>query len=203
MKALKALSILGMGIGLVFTSCTVEKRVATRGYHVEWKGRYTTTKNTPSSEENVAVAKETPVRSIRQEVPAQTQAFTTVESVEAVAPEVVAAPETAVSEENATAVKATGKVTATATVASEKKAANKVTAKKALEMRKAVKSSQKSSGSDVPVGLLYVLCFLVPFVAVGIVTDWDGKTVLYNILWTLLCGIPGIIHAIIVVNRES
>ncbi|MFM6935571.1 MAG: YqaE/Pmp3 family membrane protein [Flavobacteriales bacterium] len=74
----------------------------------------------------------------------------------------------------------------------------------AKQVMKAISTSKKQSqkSNDVPVGLLYVLCFFIPFVAVGIVTDWDITTVLINVLWTALCGIPGIIHAIIVVNRN-
>lgn len=74
----------------------------------------------------------------------------------------------------------------------------------AKQVMKAMSTSKKQSqkSDDVPVGLLYVLCFFIPFVAVGIVTDWDITTVLINVLWTALCGIPGIIHAIIVVNRN-
>ena len=64
-----------------------------------------------------------------------------------------------------------------------------------------MKSQKKSD--DVPVGLLYVLCFFFPFVAVGLVTDWDIKAVLINILLTALCGIPGIIHAFIVVSKNT
>jgi uncharacterized membrane protein YqaE (UPF0057 family) len=68
-------------------------------------------------------------------------------------------------------------------------------------LRKVVNSQKQSD--DVPVGLLYVLCFFFPFIAVGIVTDWDISTVLINLLWTLLCGIPGVIHALIIVSRNS
>ncbi len=51
--------------------------------------------------------------------------------------------------------------------------------------------------------LLYILCFFLPPVAVGIATDWDISKVLVNILFCLLCGIPGIIHAIIVVKNHA
>jgi uncharacterized membrane protein YqaE (UPF0057 family) len=68
-------------------------------------------------------------------------------------------------------------------------------------LHKVVKSQKQSD--DVPVGLLYALCFFIPFVAVGIVTDWDISSVLINILWTALCGIPGIIHALIIVGRNT
>lgn len=68
---------------------------------------------------------------------------------------------------------------------------------------KALKASDSNLGGDVPTGLLYVLCFFIPWLAVGLATDWDINKVLINILWTILCGIPGIIHAFIVVSKNS
>ena len=68
---------------------------------------------------------------------------------------------------------------------------------------KALKASDSNLGGDVPTGLLYVLCFFIPWLAVGLATDWDLKKVIINILWTMLCGIPGIIHAFIVVSKNS
>ncbi len=49
--------------------------------------------------------------------------------------------------------------------------------------------------------LLYILAILIPFVAVGLATNWDLMPIIYNLLWTMLCGIPGIIHAFIVIKR--
>jgi len=49
-------------------------------------------------------------------------------------------------------------------------------------------------------GLLYVLCIFIPFLAVGLKTDW-GKEVLFNILWTILGVLPAISHAFIVCSR--
>jgi len=50
---------------------------------------------------------------------------------------------------------------------------------------------------------MFVLCFFIPWLAVGLVTNWDIKTVVINLLWSLLCGFPAIIHALIVVSREG
>ncbi len=47
--------------------------------------------------------------------------------------------------------------------------------------------------------LLVILCFLIPFVAVGIKTDWDITKVLISILLSILFWIPGIIYALLVV----
>lgn len=48
--------------------------------------------------------------------------------------------------------------------------------------------------------VLIVLCFFIPFLAVGLKTDWS-ISVLWNLLWCCLGVIPGIIHALIVVTR--
>jgi uncharacterized membrane protein YqaE (UPF0057 family) len=67
------------------------------------------------------------------------------------------------------------------------------------EIRKALK--EHKAGDD---AILYIiLCIFIPFVAVGLATDWDVKTVVINLLWCLLCGIPGVIHAFIVCKREG
>lgn len=49
--------------------------------------------------------------------------------------------------------------------------------------------------------LLIVLAFFVPWIAVGLATDWDVMPIIYNLLWTILCGFPAIIHAIVVISR--
>lgn len=63
------------------------------------------------------------------------------------------------------------------------------------------KENKKSSNSDDDMLiLLYILAILIPFVAVGIVTDWDLTKVLINILLCFLCYIPGVIHAFITIR---
>ena len=57
-------------------------------------------------------------------------------------------------------------------------------------------TSQNSNDDDMLL-LLYILAILIPFVAVGIVTDWDVTDVIINLLLCILCYIPGIIHAFI------
>ncbi|MGB1041045.1 MAG: YqaE/Pmp3 family membrane protein [Flavobacteriales bacterium] len=59
--------------------------------------------------------------------------------------------------------------------------------------------NDKSSDDDMLI-LLYILAVLIPFVAVGIVTDWDIKKVLINLLLSFLCYIPGVIHAFITIR---
>jgi len=48
--------------------------------------------------------------------------------------------------------------------------------------------------------VIYVLCVILPPLAVGLWTDWQMPTV-WNILWTILWWVPGVVHAFIVVTR--
>ena len=61
--------------------------------------------------------------------------------------------------------------------------------------------SSDTKDDEIDLTLLYVLCFFIPVLAVGLATDWDVNKVLINLLLTLLCVIPGIIHAFIVVKE--
>lgn len=47
---------------------------------------------------------------------------------------------------------------------------------------------------------LFILALFLPPVAVGIHTDWTKPTV-FNLLWTIAGGLPGVIHAFIVLGR--
>ncbi len=71
-------------------------------------------------------------------------------------------------------------------------------------IKKKVKNSIKQSTSgDIDPIVYILLCIFIPFVAVGLATDWEVKDVLINLLLCCLCGIPGIIHAFIVCDREG
>jgi len=63
------------------------------------------------------------------------------------------------------------------------------------EMRKA-----KKSGSNVPMVVLYILAVLLPPLAVGLFTNW-GEPTLWNLLFTILFWLPGIIHAFYILLR--
>lgn len=69
---------------------------------------------------------------------------------------------------------------------------------------KKVKKSSASKATDDEVILYYVLAFFIPFLAVGLVTDWDVGPVVINLLLLFLtCGIGAIIHAFVVVSRNT
>ena len=68
------------------------------------------------------------------------------------------------------------------------------------KIRKETKIDKKSSVKAVPKIVLYILAVILPPVAVGLHTDW-GEPTLWNLLWTLLFGIPGIIHAFYIILK--
>ena len=75
--------------------------------------------------------------------------------------------------------------------------------KEKITIVKAAKEMKKSAaGEDISKGLYIVLAIFIPFVAVGLATDWGIET-LWNVLWCLLCGVPGIIHAFIILKRKG
>jgi uncharacterized membrane protein YqaE (UPF0057 family) len=50
--------------------------------------------------------------------------------------------------------------------------------------------------------LLVILCFFIPPLAVYLKYDEAGKPFIVNVILTLLCGLPGVIHALIHVLRK-
>lgn len=76
-----------------------------------------------------------------------------------------------------------------------------VNAKKSskAEIRKVLKESK--AGDE---AILYIiLCILIPFVAVGLATDWDVTKTLICLLLSFLFWIPGIIYAFIICSKEG
>lgn len=52
--------------------------------------------------------------------------------------------------------------------------------------------------------LLILLAILIPPVAVGLVSDWSDTTaIIVNLILTILCWIPGIIHAFIYIKKNN
>lgn len=71
---------------------------------------------------------------------------------------------------------------------------------KLVKMSIADAKQAQLSGSDKPSAGMYILAVLIPPVAVGIHTNW-GMPTLYNVLWSCLGYLPGVIHAFVVLGR--
>lgn len=191
-KNIFTLSAAFVMLALLF-SCSTQKIGSNNGYNF---GYHKPVNHTPAevvkaeAVEEVAVVENAAAAEVPQEVAAPVAETPGIVAVTAAdAPEVVA---TVAAETLANA----------APVAMAQETKVQKSTKKSVA-KSVAKAAKKSGRSDVPVWALYLLCFLIPFVAVGFATNWDVKPIVFNLLWSLLCGFPGIIHAIIVVARES
>ncbi len=189
---MKTIKFLFLAVIVTLSSCTIEKRQHMSGYYIDWKKSKQNTGITESSH------KPTPETLTTHDVK-KTDPQSIVQSI-CMAQE---------KEEKASGVFKTEKVSQEIK-RKEQLLSKKVEGSKDHETVKksessvnktlVKKSSRKPGGDD---KMLYVLlAIFVPFIAVGLATDW-GIEVLWNILWTLLCGIPGIIHAFIILKRKG
>ncbi len=208
---MKKLLLAVLVVGFTISSCSIEKRLHQKGFNVEWNKNLGSLKKDKkekqdfvSSEavEEIAVVsnKTTKASSVNNNSAISVDGVTLNESNDAsVFVEDITTNE--VNSEVSSVVNNTKTEKVNRAIITPKASSSKeVASNKTMNSTKIVKKALKNGPST---GLLYVLCFFIPFLAVGLATDWDVKTVVINILWTFLCGIPGIIHAIIIVGRNS
>lgn len=174
-----------LSAGFLFNSCSVEKRHYLNGYHVEWN---------KNKKDVAALDKAEPAKAItpvQQEIATGTVVTQASESSTTVITPVAAKENASTNFSVPAAAKQTVKGNAKSTVTSDVKV-----------LKQGVKAAQKSTSTSGPnKALLIVLCFLLPWLAVGLATDWDVKKVVFNLLWSLTC-IGGIIHALVVVSKS-
>lgn len=201
---MKKILLVAASILFLVASCTVEKRVYRNGFNVQWHAMNGHSKKDKSTEitstEEVATVAKVVISPRENSKTASVYELPTQEVV-AVAQNDEASIQTNSIATTPQVVSVKGMADQTISINQKNKEVKQISKQEMKALHKAVKSQKQSD--DVPVGLLYALCFFVPFVAVGIVTDWDVPTVLINILWTALCVIPGIIHAFIVVSKNT
>lgn len=201
---MKKILLVAASILFLVASCTVEKRVYRNGFNVQWHAMNGHSKK----DKNMEISSVEEVETVAKVVISPKDNSKTASVYEMPTQEVItvaqndeASIQSSSIATTAPVVNVKGMADQTIAINQNIKEAKQISKQEIKALKKAVKSQKKSD--DVPIGLLYVLCFFVPFIVVGIVTDWDIPTVLINLLWTLLCGIPGIIHALIIVSRNT
>jgi len=86
------------------------------------------------------------------------------------------------------------------TTVSEKAQPNNATISPATEMKtKSFTSNQSGKSGEDSTILLVILAILLPPLAVYLYFDEWNKTCTINLILSLLCGLPGVIHALIVI----
>lgn len=209
---MKKLLLAVLVVGFAISSCSIEKRVHRKGFHVEWNKNLGNNKKDKNQASDIETGEETAKNPIKVKTNLKEGNIivnsTTTDGIEATENQLLTSDDQNLTVSDAVEIAAYN-LKRNANVSGVKSTANDISD----DVENAVKENKKTfknflaikkaAKGDVPVGLLYVLCFFIPFVAVGLATDWDINKVLINILWSLLCGIPGIIHAIIIVGRNS
>lgn len=204
MKKINKLILSAFAVAVVISSCTVEKRLHNDGYHISWKHKSHVAgkSETESVAENQVkksdakgiILEKHAVADMNQQEPAELPVAvqSTIENA-AVTEKLAEKP----AHKAAKTAFETEKMVTNAATQHEKGAAFTKAA-----VKKIAKKSMHEKAADDELILLYILCVLIPFVAVGIVTDWALKPVLISILLSILCIIPGIIHAFITVGKN-
>jgi uncharacterized membrane protein YqaE (UPF0057 family) len=196
MRKIKQISFIVLAATFILTSCIVERRLHNSGFHVKWNNSHSTSDTEVSVSElkKVEEVDEVFTKNEISEVALNENETFKVEAIDAIdLNENVSLKE----EKSLTNDVAVGTI-------SESKKVNNIDTKfehrKAkLEFKKAVKNNSSMSDMDI---LLLILCFLMPFLAVGLATDWDVTKVLICLILSLLFWIPGIIYALLVVLNK-
>lgn len=191
MKKVILPAIAALVLAVTFNSCSMEKRHYMKGFYIERNGHKEITA-TPSKHqvavENAAVA----------EIKKESAPVTTIVAAEEnVAVQPVAAPVNNTPVVSNKAVVEKIKSSAPVTTVKADKKSDRPT------ISKGKASKQGKPASQMPdKGLLIVLAIFIPWLAVGLATDWEAKPLIINLLLSLTC-IGAIIHAIVVVNKNA
>lgn len=211
-RGLLALSMLGLVASCSTTNDVasnrgIQKRKYTKGYFIDFnhiKGGNTQSEDNLAKNEDVntdevtRVEENSLVRSIEQEVVyvEEAQALPTVETV------VVSSENQAVTAHDKTTSATENEIIEKVEVTelNEFTTPNKLTRNQRKSMKSAVTTTVNESSDDAI--LYYILALLIPFLAVGLVTNWDVTKVVICLLLSIFFWIPGIIYAIIVVSNN-
>ncbi len=216
--------IFGLVLSILITSCStsnevasnklIQKRKYNKGFHIEMGNKVfkkqkhdketieTIAQN--RSEEKVPVAK---ISTEQQEVISETVEITSVPetqnvhfSKETERSEVITVDNDKVVEQKSTPNQPNinQNLSQSENIVSSPKKTLKKQLKSIKKNRLSDKASNSNSADDMLI-LLVILCFIIPFVAVGIKTDWDITKVLISLLLSILFWIPGVIYALLVV----
>jgi uncharacterized membrane protein YqaE (UPF0057 family) len=209
---MKKLLVALLLVGFAISSCSIEKRLHQKGFNVEWNNNLGSLKKDKKEKQDFVSSEAVEEIAIVSPKAIKTPS---VISSNAISVDDVILNESnetsAIVEDNTTnevnsqvssVVNNTKTEKVNRTIITPKAASSKVVAS-ANKTKVSTKIVKKALKNDVPIVLLYILCFFLPFLAVGIATNWDLTAVVINLILCFLFWFPGIIHAIIVVGRNS
>ncbi len=196
---MKKILLCVVAIATILSSCSIEKRVHTDGYHIEWYSNNNKNKIHHSVSEAI------------------TENVASTETKENLNACDITSNNTEVTENTPAAIDLDSPQTAE--IAAENNRVNRKAMRQAVkELRKELKQQQQTSSpmqlfsgkssvaqaelnnADEPDKvLLVILAFFLPPLAVYLYEGSWTKRCTTNLILTLLCGLPGLIHALIVI----
>jgi len=200
MKKIALLLTAAFTMTLVLDSCSVQKRYHRKGFTVNWNNasvkmkKNQKTVHSESIQEDIVVSnsKKTEKFTRKYEAPASNDIATVEKATFPSMPSQVNA-----SLKNKINQHGTTNFIASKEDLNEQKA--KSTKKEAKAIIKAIKKDQKKQGSNTDIALLVILALFIPPLAVYLYEGYWTDRCTINLILTLLCGIPGMIHALIVI----
>ncbi len=204
MKKFALLLTAAFSMTLILDSCSVQKRYHRKGFTVNWnngsvnmkKNRKVVHAETIQEEAIVSNSKNKKTLTKNYEAPISMDVASALEAISA--PEIF--NETSVVRESQL------HLDQTATIVTSAKTLNKEdvksTKKAVKKIIKAVKKNQNQQDSKTETIIYLLLILLVPFGTTISMYLYEGSwtnRVTANLLLTLLCGLPGLIHALVVI----
>jgi uncharacterized membrane protein YqaE (UPF0057 family) len=215
---LQAVFVSALSVTLLLGSCArdnsvasnhgIQKRKYTSGYHVHFKGlKKSINEQETSIDNSLAKTEILEVNSNENTIVQNYDLAQTVASNQAISTSQANSSNKTIEKEEVKVVKSkkvntvkSNEVALSVNKTAKKEVKNKVSAIKELSKKNSFKNADTTSLEPI---VYVLLCLFIPFVAVGLATDWNIGAVILNLLLTCLCGIPGIIHAFIVCKREG
>lgn len=167
---------------MLLASCQIERRHHLGGFYVHKNGKVSTT---------TAAKNDQVVAEVKENTATVTPAVSEVQVAQpiAIAPQVASTPK----------VRANRAMVSTPVVEEKAVAAEVQTAVKATTVFEKAAQREAAKGGDVDPVVLIILAIFLPPLAVYLYEGSWTKRCTVNLILTFLCGLPGMIHALIVV----
>jgi uncharacterized membrane protein YqaE (UPF0057 family) len=199
------LFLASFSVALITGSCSIEKRIHNAGYHITWNK----IKNQADGEKSETTRIKLKERKNKNFMNLENESIATNEEIKGNFDQVKFEGNQVKGNEKNTFK---SKIDFSSKIELSEKAMQnthsfsenftKSTFKKSVLLKKELKNSQGKKSDDGLI-LLYILAVILPFLAVGIVTDWDLKLVLISVLLMCLFWLPAVIFAIFIVSENN
>jgi len=203
MKKFAILLTVALAMTLLLDSCSVQKRYHRKGFTINWNNTSVKMKknrqviHSESIQEDIVVSesKKTEKLKNKYEAPIKIDLANKNLNHPVAIDMLFNGPQNNIGEEKIESEKFNNAISNRALSKKEVKSAKK----EAKAIIKEIKKEQKKQGSNTDTALLVILALFFPPLAVYLYEGYWTDRCTVNLILSLLCGLPGIIHALIVV----